>query len=103
LGSLPIFNRLVLAPPVDPSGIASVNAGGKKGNVKPLPPVHPDVSVGDWGRADSQLRPAGRASFAGKSFDVVSDGSFVEPGRQVKVIGIQGYRIVVSPVDELET
>ena len=39
--------------------------------------------------------------FAGRSFDVVSDGAFIEPGHQVKVIDIQGNRIMVAAVEEV--
>ena len=63
-----------------------------------MPTPHPSISVGDWGKSESLLRPAGRASFAGRSFDVVSDGAFIEPGQQVKVLAIHGNRIVVAEV-----
>ncbi len=94
-GSLPVLNRLTLAPPAQqPDGTLDKATG------KPLPPSHPDVSVGDWGVADSLLRPAGRVRFNGKSIDVVSDGSFLDPGTQVRVVQISGNRIVVSEVEK---
>ena len=92
LGYIPIFSKLVLAPPVEESD--DMSKDDKPGILE-----HPDVSVGDWGRAESLLRPAGRAIFAGRSFDVVSDGEFIEPGSQVKVLDIQGNRIVVSAIE----
>ena len=93
-GYIPIFNRLMLTPPDQDEADESLKSG------KPIPVEHPKVSVGDWGRAESLLRPAGRAVFAGRSFDVVSDGEYIEAGQQVKVIDIQGNRIVVSAIEE---
>jgi membrane-bound serine protease (ClpP class) len=92
-GSLPVLNRLVLEPPSPNAPIA----GGEKS--KPVPVEHPLISVGDWGKAESLLRPAGRAIFANRAFDVISDGSFVEPGTQVKVIRINGNVITVAKVE----
>ena len=90
IGHIPIFSKLVLPPP---------EADQEQGyNEKPKPLDHPTVSVGDWGRADSLLRPAGRAVFAGRSYDVVSDGEYIDAGQQVKVIEISGNRIVVSGI-----
>lgn len=95
LGSLPVFNRMVLTPPPIKSEPDKLDEHGK-----PIAATHPSVSVGDWGRAESLLRPAGRAKFAGRSFDVVSDGAYVEPGTQVRVIRIAGNIIQVAAIDE---
>ncbi len=97
LGSIPIFNRLVLQPdgPGQDQSSPKLDDQGK-----PIPTSHPLVSVGDWGKSESLLRPAGRAIFAGRSIDVVSDGSYIEPDRQVKVVEIQGNRIVVVEVED---
>lgn len=93
-GHIPIFSRLMLSPPENDES-TDETAVGKPGRVE-----HPIVSVGDWGHAESLLRPAGRARFAGRSVDVVSDGEFIEPGSQVKVLDIQGNRIVVAAIEE---
>ena len=58
------------------------------------------VSVGDWGRAVSLLRPAGKARFGDRYVDVVTDGSFVNQGKQVRVVEISGNRVVVREVEE---
>ncbi|MDG2014185.1 MAG: NfeD family protein, partial [Pirellulaceae bacterium] len=94
-GKIPILNRLSLAPPTK-----EVDTKVDKATGKPIPVSHPLVSVGDWGVAESLLRPAGRASFQGKSIDVVSDGTYLEPGAQVRVIEIAGNRIVVSEIEK---
>lgn len=97
LHTIPVFNRLVLAPQFNASEAeaAKIDELGK-----PIPQAHPEISVGDWGTTESLLRPAGRAKFAGHSFDVISDGSFVEPNTQVKVLRIHGNVITVAPVDD---
>ena len=100
MGSLPVFNRMVLAPPPLRDGEDDSSEKTKDKNGKPLAAQHPTVSVGDWGESESLLRPAGRAKFAGRSFDVISDGSFVEPGTQVRVVKIQGSVITVAEIDE---
>ena len=95
IGYIPIFNKLILTPPEEDAADAD-KAG------KPEPTPHPHVSLGDWGRSESLLRPAGRAIFGGKSVDVVSDGEYIEPDSQVKVVSIQGNRIVVSAINEAD-
>lgn len=92
LGSIPLFNRLVLTP----DGPVSVAEDGKGAAVA----EQPEIAVGDWGKASSLLRPSGRAVFNGRSFDVVSDGSFVDPDTPVKVVRIQGNVITVAEVIE---
>lgn len=96
IGSIPVFNRLVLQPEPDKS-IATAQQKDESG--KPIPTTHPLVSVGDWGKTESLLRPAGRAIFSGRSIDVISDGAFIEPETQIKVVDIQGNRIVVVEVE----
>ncbi len=95
-GSIPLFNRLILEAP--PPADASEAAASKEG--KPLPPSQDSsVVVGDWGVAESPLRPSGKAIFGGEYIDVVTDGSFVEKGSQVRVIEISGNRIVVREIE----
>ena len=98
IGSIPIFNRLML----DPKANQIDDGESDKASDKPAQPNHPLVSVGDWGVAESILRPAGRARFHHESVDVVSEGSFINPGDQVKVMEISGNRIVVAKVDDLD-
>jgi membrane-bound serine protease (ClpP class) len=95
LGSIPALNKLVLSPHDDDAQPQNVT-----GKTKPKVTPHPIVSVGDWGKAETVLRPAGRARFERHSIDVVSEGSFIEPGRQIRVLSIEGNRIVVTAVEE---
>ena len=94
-GKIPILNRLSLAPPTE-----KIDTEIDKATGKAVPINHPQVSVGDWGVAESLLRPAGRVKFHGTSIDVVSDGTYLEPGVQVRVVEIAGNRIVVSEIEK---
>jgi membrane-bound serine protease (ClpP class) len=53
--------------------------------------------LGENGIALTTLRPAGTAVFAGKRVDVVTEGGFVEKGKEVSVIAVEGLRVVVRP------
>jgi membrane-bound serine protease (ClpP class) len=55
--------------------------------------------LGETGVALTDLRPAGTAVFNGKRVDVVADGSFVQKGRAVKVVNVEGLRVVVRPLE----
>ena len=54
--------------------------------------------VGEEGFAASTLRPAGIARFGERRLDVVTRGEMVEAGARVKVIEVEGNRIVVREV-----
>lgn len=95
-GSLPVFRQLVLVPQTSDGSGRGSGSGDKPDKAGPVP--HPLVSVGDWGRTESPLRPSGRVRFAGRSIDVVSDGSYVETGENVRVIAIRGSIVTVAPV-----
>jgi len=100
-GSLPMLNRLVLQPA---GGDSVPRVRTAADGDKPLPVLAPDnsygVDVGDWGLAISPLRPSGKARFGDRYLDVLTDGDFVERGRQVRIVEIQGSRIVVRDVEE---
>jgi membrane-bound serine protease (ClpP class) len=53
---------------------------------------------GKEGVTITALRPAGAAEIDGRRLDVVTDGVFVEAGRPVRVVSVEGARIVVAPV-----
>lgn len=87
------FDRLVL----------SASAGGQAVAVRTPPtsragdPSSP--RIGDTGVAASQLRPAGRAEFGDRTFDVSSDGSFIEAGSRVRVVAVREGRIEVESAE----
>lgn len=66
----------------------SVEAGGAK--------------IGDIGIAMTLLRPSGKVKIKDEVFDVVTEGEFIKKGTPVKILEINGNRIIVSrkPEDE---
>jgi len=64
--------------------------------------VAPETSlagyVGQYGKTITPLRPAGAVELAsGERLDVVTDGSFIPRGTPVKVVKVEGARVVVRP------
>jgi membrane-bound serine protease (ClpP class) len=53
--------------------------------------------LGAEGVTRSYLRPAGVADIAGERVDVVTEGGMVGRGTRVRVIDVQGNRVVVRP------
>ncbi|MFC4558857.1 nodulation protein NfeD [Virgibacillus kekensis] len=51
--------------------------------------------IGLEGKTVTPLRPSGTAVFDNERIDVVSEGGFVESGKQVKVVKVEGVRVVV--------
>jgi len=54
------------------------------------------AKIGDMGVASSDLRPAGKAIFGDDLADVVTEGDFIEKGTAVRVVAVEGPRIVVE-------
>ncbi|MCP4599042.1 MAG: hypothetical protein GY847_00620 [Proteobacteria bacterium] len=52
--------------------------------------------IGAMGQARSDLRPAGIAMIDDRRIDVVSEGGFIEKGDKVKVVAIDGPRVIVA-------
>ena len=59
-----------------------------------------DAYAGKEGVAVTVLRPAGIALIDGKRVNVVTDGEFIEKNAPVKVVEVEGGRIVVRPLVE---
>ncbi len=57
------------------------------------------AQVGDIGRSETLLRPAGKARFGATLVDVVSQGEYIPKGDRVEVIERGGSRVVVRRVD----
>ena len=56
--------------------------------------------LGREGIVHTLLRPAGIVIIDGLSINVVSEGQYIEPGTTVKVVSIEGNRIVVQTVSK---
>ena len=52
------------------------------------------------GIALTPLRPAGVVEIEGERLDVVSEGSFITPGAKIKVVHVDGMRVVVRAVEQ---
>ena len=79
-----VLNR-VFAMKHTQKGYTGVQAG-----LKPL--------LGREGVAITHLRPAGMARFDGKKVDVVSEGEMIERDSRIKVVEVEGNRVVVRVV-----
>lgn len=63
---------------------------------KTVPPVRP----GEEGVAITVLRPSGAGRFGQKVVDVVTSGVFVPAGSRLRIVAVEGVRIVVEMVEE---
>jgi membrane-bound serine protease (ClpP class) len=54
--------------------------------------------VGAAGVAQTTLRPSGMAEIAGKRLDVVAESDMIARGSAIKVVAVEGSRIVVRKV-----
>ncbi len=54
--------------------------------------------VGIEGIALTTLRPAGSAEFNGQKVDVVADSEYIEHGSKIKVLRVEGIKVVVQKV-----
>jgi membrane-bound serine protease (ClpP class) len=68
-----------------------------QGSVGELGVDRPELLNGT-GVALTQLRPSGTASINGQRVDVVTEGGLIERGAAVKVVAVEGARIVVREV-----
>ncbi|WP_319559912.1 NfeD family protein [Marispirochaeta sp.] len=86
-----IFRRLVLGPAGPGSSIPMA------GTAVPAEQERKEgvIRTGDQGETISGLRPSGTARIAGRRVSVQTQGEFLEAGIPVKVVEVQGNRIVV--------
>jgi membrane-bound serine protease (ClpP class) len=85
LPSIPYANRMVLKPPSDEP-------------TRDGPMSIPSRFLGAVGVSVTTLRPAGKAQFGDEFLDVVAEGDYVEPGKRLQVIEIEGNRVVVKEI-----
>ncbi len=65
------------------------------------PKVQAESYVGRTGISLTQLRPAGTGNFDGEYLDVVTEGGYIGHGTAIKVIAVEGTRIVVREAKTL--
>ena len=56
--------------------------------------------VGQDGTVEADCRPAGMARLDGRRVDVVTRGEWIEAGARVRVVEVQGNRVVVARREE---
>ncbi len=60
------------------------------------------VFLGKEGKAVTTLRPAGIGLIDGVRLDIVTKGNFIEEGSNIKVIEVEGRRIIVDIIKDLK-
>ena len=90
LPRIPFFNKLLLADTRHDRVFE--NAATSEATTSPL--------LQRVGRAVTDLRPAGKIDVDGEHVDVVTEAGFVERGTPVRIIRVEGNRIVVEPSAE---
>ena len=63
-------------------------------------PAEDPALVGQLATVQTALRPAGSIMYDGKRIDAVSEGTFIEAGKTVRVIEVEGHRVVCEEVPE---
>lgn len=61
-------------------------------------PEAPHELVGKEGTSVTMLRPSGTAQFGDRRLQVVTEGKYVEAGKPVKVLKVEGSNVVVEPL-----
>ena len=79
-----IFRRLVLS------------TSSQSGPAVTVPVVNFELHAGDTGVASTTLRPAGKAEFGGTAHDVITAGDFITAGTKVRVVAVDGMRVIVE-------
>ncbi|WYV02281.1 NfeD family protein [Oceanobacillus sp. FSL H7-0719] len=54
--------------------------------------------IGLEGVAITSLRPSGIGKFDDEQLDIVSEGNFIEKGKEIKIIKVEGVRVVVREI-----
>ncbi len=87
--SMPLFKRMILAPPTPESDTE-----------KPIATFESTESLahllGERGRTTTVCRPIGRARFGDTLVDVIAEGNFLDPDTPVEVVEVRGTQILVK-------
>ena len=95
----PLLDRLVLGARPDDE-----DEEGARVDAEMLRAASRTVSVtpevGATGVSTTALRPSGTAEFDGRLVDVVAELGYIDPNTPVRVVRIEGFRVVVDTVPE---
>ncbi|MBR1644853.1 MAG: NfeD family protein [Bacteroidales bacterium] len=73
-------------------------------NIDGVVNTHSDTQlIGQIGTTLSRLVPAGNALLDGKITEVHSESGFIPEGQQVKVVAVEGYKVLVVPAFPTDT
>lgn len=92
LPRIPYANRMMLPPPGEKTDAITELKETVAGAAQAL------ELVGAVGTTVTVLRPAGNVRFGDQFVDVVADGGYIPAGSRVKVVLVEGNRIVVKEV-----
>jgi membrane-bound ClpP family serine protease len=92
LPRIPYANRMMLAPPGEKTDAITELKESVAGAAQAL------ELFGAVGTTVTVLRPAGNVRFGDQFVDVVADGGYIPAGSRVKVVLVEGNRIVVKEV-----
>lgn len=81
--------------PLSPARKLLVNEGPTFADLAAVDPRDKGL-LGREGVVDSLLRPSGTATFDGRRVDVVTRGEAIEAGVRVRVLEVEGNRVVVG-------
>lgn len=68
-----------------------------------VPQTSREKWVGQEGVTISVLRPSGVAEIAGERLDVITSGEYVDKGNRIRVLSVDGTRILVKVIDDTST
>lgn len=95
-GLLAIYLLAKLLPKTSIYHHIVLDAASGSASASRVPVVNSRVPIGAVGVAHTTLRPSGKAEFDGQPCDVVTGGDFIEPGAKVRVVAVDGTRVVVE-------
>jgi membrane-bound serine protease (ClpP class) len=100
LPSMPWLGGMILTPP---GGAPEDSSPRLRPDLVETPPANPLLErdpglVGKKGVSLTVLRPSGRAQIGDDFVDVVSEGPFIDKGRTIEVLAVEGMRVVVREV-----
>lgn len=87
-----------LLPRTSLYGNLVLQAAVPSGSLTPARAASADCTLGEIGEAHTDLRPSGKALFGGEPVAVVTSGAFIERGARVRIITVEGARVVVEAV-----
>ncbi len=90
-----VLTSFVGEPQPAAAGDARVSARGSASVERPSDTTASAALVGARGKTTTALRPGGRAEIAGRRYDVVSLGDFIDKGVEVQVVEASPMRVVV--------